>query len=76
MAGKVTKSMKVAANGILDIEENDIYIEVEDRGVFSLKKLLSSFNGLNVKFSCTYDKEQETPEEDLMVNEEIDEVIE
>ena len=40
MAGKVTKSMKVTANGILNIEDEDIFIEVEDKGVFSLKKLL------------------------------------
>ena len=76
MAGKVTKSMKVAANGILDIEENDIFIEVEDKGVFSLKKLLSPFNGLGVKISCTYDKEQDSPEEDVVVDEETGELFE
>jgi len=76
MAGKVTKSMKVAANGILNIEDEDIFIEVEDKGVFSLKKLLSSFDGLSVKISCIYDKEQDTPEEDLVVNEATGEVIE
>ena len=76
MAGKVTKSMKVAANGILNIEDEDIFIEVEDKGVFSLKKLLSSFDGLNVKISCTYDKEQDTPEEDIAVNDGTGEVLE
>ena len=76
MAGKVTKSMKVAANGILNIEDKDIFIEVEDKGVFSLKKLLSSFDGLSVKISCTYDKEQDAPEEELAVDTETGEVIE
>lgn len=55
----VTKSMKVAASGILDIEDNDILIEVEDKGVFSLKQLLSAFDGLDVRISCSYEEEQD-----------------
>jgi hypothetical protein len=51
--------MKVVASGILDIEDNDILIEVEDKGVFSLKQLLSSFDGLDVKISCSHDEEQD-----------------
>lgn len=54
----VTKSMKVTASGILNIEDNDIFIEVEDKGVFSLKQLLSTFNGLDVQISCNYEKEE------------------
>lgn len=72
MSNKVTKSMKVAASGILDIEDGDMLIEVEDKGIFSLKKLLSGFNGLNVKISCTYDEEQEEPD----IDKETGEVIE
>ena len=64
MAEKVTKTMKVAASGILDIEDDDIFIEVEEKGTFSLKKLLKVFDGLSVKISCTYDKEQESPEDE------------
>lgn len=76
MAEKVTKTMKVAASGVLDIEDDDIFIEVEDKGVFSLKKLLRIFDGLGVKISCTYDKEQESPEdEEVEVNEETGEII-
>lgn len=76
MAEKVTKSMKVTASGVLDIEDNDIFIEVEDKGVFSLKKLLKVFDGLGVKISCNYDREQESPEEeDTKVDKETGEVF-
>lgn len=78
MAEKVTKTMKVAASGILDIEDDDIFIEVEEKGTFSLKKLLKVFDGLSVKISCTYDKEQESPEdedEELKVDNETGEIL-
>ena len=76
MAEKVTRTMKLAASGILDIEENDIFIEVEDKGTFSLKKLLKVFDGMGVKISCTYDKEQESPEEEeIEVDEETGEIL-
>lgn len=76
MAEKVTKSMKVAASGVLDIEDNDIFIEVEDVGTFSLKKLLENFNGCGVKLSCTYDEEQSAPEEEeLNVDKETGEIV-
>lgn len=63
MADKVVKSMKVSASGILNIEDNDIFIEVEDVGTFSLRKLFNNFDGYKVKLSCTYDTEQNQPEE-------------
>lgn len=63
MAEKVIKSMKVSASGILNIEDNDILIEVEDVGTFSLRKLFTNFDGYKVKLSCTYDEEQIQPEE-------------
>ena len=63
MAEKVTKSMKVSASGLLNIEDDNIFIEVEDVGTFNLRKLLEDFNGCSVKFSCSYDKEQSAPEE-------------
>ena len=78
MAEKVTKTMKVAASGILDIEDDDIFIEVEEKGTFSLKKLLKVVDGLSVKISCTYDKEQESPEdedEELKVDNETGEIL-
>lgn len=75
MADKITKSMKVAASGILNIENDDICIEVEDKGSFSLKKLLRMFDGCGVKLSCSYDEEQESPDEPE-VDTETGEVIE
>ena len=64
MAEKVTKSMKVSASGVLSIEHDDIYIEVEDKGTYSLKKLLDNFDGCSVKISCSYDEEQVAPKLD------------
>ena len=62
MAEKVIKSMKVSASGILNIDDDDISIEVEDIGVFSLKKLLVNFDGYKIKLSCSYDEEQSDPD--------------
>ena len=74
MAEKVIKSMKVSASGILNIEDNDISIEVEDVGTFSLRKLFTNFDGYKVKLSCTYDEEQCQPEE-TKVDKETGEII-
>ena len=61
MAEKVTKQMKVSASGVLSLEMDDIFIEVEEKGTFSLKKLLRDFDGCSVKISCSYDEEQVAP---------------
>lgn len=74
MAEKVIKSMKVSASGILSIDDEDIMIEVEDVGTFSLKKLFANFDGYKVKLSCTYDEEQIQPEEQK-VDEETGELL-
>ena len=71
MAEKVTKSMKVSANGVLSIEKDDIIVEVADVGVFSLKKLLENFDGCSVKLSCSYDEEQAAPQPDVNEDGEI-----
>ena len=65
MAEKVTKSMKVSASGVLSLEHDDIYIEVEEKGTFSLKKLLENFDGCSVKISCSYDEEQVAPQHEV-----------
>ena len=72
MAEKVTKSMKVSASGMLNIEDGGIFIEVEDVGTFDLKKLLADFNGRTIKLSCSYDKEQDTPNIDEETGELLD----
>ena len=71
MAEKVTKSMKVSASGILSIEADDICIEVEEKGTFSLKNLLESFDGCSVKISCSYDEEQVAPKLEVSEDGEI-----
>lgn len=75
MAEKVVKSMKVSASGVLNIEDNDIFIEVEDVGTFSLRKLLVNFDGYKIKLSCSYDEEQSEPEE-VKIDKETGELIE
>lgn len=71
MAEKVKKSMKVSASGILSLEMDDIFIEVEEKGTFSLKKLLSDFDGCSVKISCSYDEEQVAPKNEVNEDGEI-----
>lgn len=71
MAEKVTKQMKVSASGVLSIEANDIFVEVADVGVFSLKKLLNNFDGCSVKISCSYDEEQVAPQPEVNEDGEI-----
>lgn len=71
MAEKVTKSMKVSASGVLSLEMDDILIEVEEKGTFSLKKLLSDFDGCSVKISCSYDEEQVAPKREVNEDGEI-----
>ena len=71
MAEKVTKHMKVSASGVLSIEEDDICVEVEDKGTFSLKKLFTCFDGCSVKISCSYDEEQVAPKTEVNEDGEI-----
>lgn len=71
MAEKVTKLMKVSASGVLSLEMDDIFIEVEEKGTFSLKKLLSDFDGCSVKISCSYDEEQAAPKTEVNEDGEI-----
>lgn len=58
----VNKKYAVAANGILNIENGILTISVEDVGDFRLDVLLRDFNGYPIKFTATYDEEQESPE--------------
>lgn len=71
MAEKVTKKMTVSASGVLSIETDDIFVEVADVGVFSLKKLLNNFDGCCVKLSCSYDEEQVAPQPEVNEDGEI-----
>lgn len=60
----ITRKYALNATGILDITENDMYIENPDTGeAVILRELLSDFADRSVKLSVTYDEEYFTPEE-------------
>lgn len=55
---KITKNYKVAANGLLTIENGNIYISIED-GIqnVNLSDLLQDFSDKIVKLSVAYDED-------------------
>ena len=56
MADKITRNYKVAASGVLSIDEDGrIYISVEDKGDIALDVLLEDFDEKAVKLSVSYD---------------------
>ena len=58
MADKITRNYKVAASGVLSIDEDGrIYISVEDKGDVALDVLLEDFNEKAVKLSVSYDED-------------------
>lgn len=73
MSDKITKNYKVSASGIFYIDDNKIYISVEDKGDIALDELLKDFNNKPVKFSCSYDEDYTT--EEIKVDKETGEII-
>jgi hypothetical protein len=60
MADKVTRNYKVAASGLLSIDEDGrIYVSVEEKGDIALDVLLEDFNGKAIKLSVSYDEDYE-----------------
>ena len=60
----ITRKYALNATGILDITENNMYIENPDTGeMVNIKKLLADFADRAVKMSVTYDEEYFVPEE-------------
>lgn len=56
----ITKKYSLSASGILDINDNGVYIENPDTGeLIALKILLSDFEDRAVKLSVTYDEDYE-----------------
>ena len=52
----INKTLKLNANGILDITDGRVYIENGDTGeLIDFKDLLSEFSDKPVKLSVTYD---------------------
>lgn len=76
MADKVTKKYNVSVSGVLSIQDDDILIEVEDRGEFRLSRLIEDFDGRQVKISVNYDEEVVEPDDELEIDENTGEVIE
>lgn len=75
MANKIIKKYNVSAQGILNIDNGELYISVED-GIqdVNIAKLLEDFDGRPVKISCSYDEEYS--EEEMNVDLETGEVVE
>lgn len=60
----ITRKYALSATGILDITENEIYLENPDTGeMVILRELLSDFADRSIKMSVNYDEEYFTPEE-------------
>jgi hypothetical protein len=74
MANKIVRKYNVSAQGLLGIENGQLYISIED-GVqdVNLAKLLEDFDGRPVKISCSYDEEYS--EDDVQVDPETGELI-
>lgn len=76
MADKITKNYKVAATGILSIDDDGrVYISVEDKGDVALDALLHDFNNKAIKFSCSYDEEYVAEEEVVDIDIETGEIL-
>lgn len=71
---KVSKKISVSANGVLAIDNDGMFVAVEDGPTIALDKLLAEMDGKLIKLSASYDEEYDG-EADIEVNEETGEVI-
>lgn len=56
----ITKKMALSGHGILEINDEGIYLENLDTGeLIDLKELLTEFNEKDIKLSVTYDFDYE-----------------
>ena len=55
----IVKKISVTADGILNIEDGSISLEITDGEVVSLEELLSDFNGMPIKLSMNYSEDYE-----------------
>ena len=59
----INKTLKLNANGVLDIMDDGVYIENGDTGeLVNLKTLLSEFADKPVKIAVTYDYDYDNEE--------------
>lgn len=56
---KLSEKYSLSVEGILDIRDGDIVVEVDDIGEKNLAGLLAKFNGSNVKISVSFGNELE-----------------
>lgn len=58
MAAKIQSKYTVQANGILHIQDNQVFVENDDTGEYiSLISLFADFNDKDVKLSIAYGEE-------------------
>lgn len=63
MKAAITKKLSLSATGILDINDDSIFIENVDTGeLIDFKNLLSEFSDKPVKLSVTYDYDYDVKE--------------
>ena len=62
MKQSVSKKFAVNACGVLTIDEDGIFISIEDGPTVDVANLLSEFNNKVIKISASYDEDYEEPE--------------
>ncbi len=55
----ITKKTSLTAEGILNVDEDGIYLEIQDGEAVNFYDLLSDFNGQAIKFSVNYSEDYE-----------------
>lgn len=63
MKAAITKKLSLSATGILDINDDGIFVENVDTGeLIDFKVLLSDFTDKTIKLSVTYDYDYDVKE--------------
>ena len=55
----ITKKISLNAEGILNLDDNNMSLEITDGEIVNLCDLLSDFNGQPIKFSVNYSEDYE-----------------
>lgn len=55
----ITKKISLAAEGILNLDEDKLSLEITDGEIVNLCDLLSDFDGQPIKFSVNYHEDYE-----------------
>ena len=65
----IKRKYNVSAKGLFTIDDERLYISVEDLGDVALHTLLRDFDGKEVKLQVNYDEDYEEPEVDTETGE-------